>query len=86
MPITAALLFGLATLVVPSIRGGSIAVSMTGLTVSVNAPSRCGAASNQRQVAFNSPTKGSPEACAHRKKRTSPILVGPGTSADLPVL
>jgi hypothetical protein len=52
VPITAALLFGLATLVVPSIRGGSIAVSMTGLTVSVNAPSRCGAASNQRQVAF----------------------------------
>lgn len=38
VPITAALLFGLATLVVLSIRGGSIAVSMTGLTVSVNAP------------------------------------------------
>jgi hypothetical protein len=34
----AALLFGLATLVVLSTRGGSIAVSMTGLTVSVNAP------------------------------------------------
>jgi len=38
VPIAAALLFGLATLVVLSTRGGSIAVSMTGLTVSVNAP------------------------------------------------
>jgi hypothetical protein len=38
VPIAAALLFGLATLVILSTRGGSIAVSMTGLTVSVNAP------------------------------------------------
>ena len=36
--IAAGLLFGLATLVVLSTKGGSIAVSMTGLTVSVNAP------------------------------------------------
>ena len=32
VPIAAALLFGLATLVILSIRGGSIAVSMTALT------------------------------------------------------
>ena len=38
VPIAAALLIGLATLVVLSTRGGSIAVSTTGLTVSVNAP------------------------------------------------
>lgn len=39
VPVVAALLlFGLATLVVISTTGGSIAVSMTGLTVSVNAP------------------------------------------------
>jgi|NGEPerStandDraft_8_1074529.scaffolds.fasta_scaffold62521_1 hypothetical protein len=36
--VAAALLFGLATLVVISTTGGSIAVSMTGLTVTVNAP------------------------------------------------
>jgi hypothetical protein len=36
--IGAALLFGLATLVVISTTGGSIAVSMTGLIVTVNAP------------------------------------------------
>lgn len=38
VPIVAALLFGLAALAVLSTRGGSIAVSETGLTVSVNAP------------------------------------------------
>jgi hypothetical protein len=38
VPIAAALLFGLAVLVVISTTGGSIAVSMTGLTVTVNAP------------------------------------------------
>ena len=39
VPVVASLLFfGLATLVVISTTGGSIAVSMTGLTVSVNAP------------------------------------------------
>lgn len=38
VPIVAALLFGLATLVVISTTGGSIAVSMTGLSVTVNAP------------------------------------------------
>lgn len=38
VPIVAALLFGLATLVVISTTGGSIAVSMTGLTVTVSAP------------------------------------------------
>lgn len=37
VPIVAALLFGLASLVVISTTGGSIAVSMTGLTVTVNA-------------------------------------------------
>jgi hypothetical protein len=36
--VAAALLFGLATLVVISATGGSIAVSMTGLTVTVSAP------------------------------------------------
>ena len=39
VPVVAALLlFGLATLVVISTTGGSIAVTTTGLTVSVNAP------------------------------------------------
>jgi hypothetical protein len=39
VPLMAALLlFGLATLAVISTTGGTIAVSMTGLTVSVNAP------------------------------------------------
>lgn len=38
VPIAAAMLFGLVALVVLSTRGGSIAVSKTGLTVSVNAP------------------------------------------------
>jgi hypothetical protein len=38
VPIAAVLLFGFATLVILSTRGGSIAVSKTGLTVSVNAP------------------------------------------------
>jgi hypothetical protein len=39
LPITAALIFGLATLAVISTTGGSIAFSMTALTVTVN-PSR----------------------------------------------
>jgi hypothetical protein len=38
VPLAAALLFGLATLVVLSTTGGSIALSATGLTVTVNAP------------------------------------------------
>jgi hypothetical protein len=38
VPIAAALLFGLATLMVLSTTGGSIALSTTGLTVTVNAP------------------------------------------------
>lgn len=38
VPIAAALLFGLATLAVIKTTGGSIALSMTRLTVTVNAP------------------------------------------------